>query len=70
MTLKRSLVFRIFGSCNVENGRRFADIESFCLKTGHFFRWHVDVHKGRGVRLMWTGGGGRKPDFRVDIINE
>jgi len=27
-------------------------------------RPHVEVHKERGVLLMWTGGeGGKKPDF-------
>ena len=34
---------------------------------GSFLGQHVDVHKG--CRLMWTGGGGQKPDFRVDVIN-
>ena len=26
-------------------------------------RPHVDIHKGEGVQLMWTGGGGQKSDF-------
>ena len=30
----------------------------------------MDVHKGDGVRLMWTRvDWGQKPDFRVDVIN-
>ena len=32
----------------------------------------MDVHKGKGsgsCRRMWTGGGGQKPDFFVDVIN-
>jgi len=42
---------------------------TICFK---WVMWHVDVHKGEGINLMWTHmdrGGGQKPDFLVDVIN-
>jgi len=48
----------------VENLR----IPELYFKKRAIFRRHVDVHKWKGVRLMWTGRES-KPDFPVDVIN-
>jgi len=53
--------------------RKFAGqipkIRKMSEKKGHFFRWHVDVHKGEGSSSCGQGAGESKPDFRVDVIN-
>ena len=47
---------------------RIPKIRNISKKKGYFFEQHVDVHMAEGSDSCGQGRG-RKPDFRMDVIN-